>query len=497
MEFEAHLRQTGRVSKPQTTNADRRSLTPAPSPAPRPAVVPKIEVASPKASEQDAKSLIKPAKLTHPGQKSSFCRRRKGPALNMAFASRTVHVSSAGPHTSDCTGCSKERSFHGSNATPGGAGVILDLKVSVPASDHPSGRLGSDGRDIEVDDDAENFTLPVTTPYNHDARKTHSLPRYLPGLAAAENHRLHRAHSALTPGPEFGRSDKFIGGQRLMAHLRNARSATAPSTPALSRLGKASRDVTDVDMNDVEEIDIASPPSPQSSRCRSLTDPKELFLSSLDKGRASPSSPHSDSFMSRKTRSPKVLKKSFNLNVRPMYGYQAFLTTKHNLVGAQVGPGVRSKLQDPAANQLVRSRSDNCVMAMHCESPNADGLSSLTLSSPVSNKDDPLLIVGKKCLQVPLDRLAKPTATSSPTTRGIVTPNSVKVCTNGTSEPFRLVSGTELKPRWRNRHRSPKKSNADPESSASVRTNATATAAITPASTVLTHCNGVEMISCS
>nr|CAB3240230.1 DUSP8.16 dual specificity phosphatase [Phallusia mammillata] len=484
MEFETILRKSGHMSPPRKV-AQTDTKPPMSTPAnltftlKQPAI-PKIEVQPPKVTPE----ATKPTNVAETPI-SSFCRRRKGPALDKtAFADLPV---TQGPHTSDCSGRGVERHLYPNVTSPGGAGVILDLHVSAPPTEPHSRRLGSDGRE---DDEERSDAIPYTRSYElpahnkHDSQKSNSLPRCKPGFGLSSKHLYAVLSNNSSPQPGF---------ERRRPRLPDfTRSATAPNTPNGFHNNVTapvtSRMNSDVEMRHADD-DVASPPSPRN---RSITDPTSgsYFLGG---GFASPNSPRTDSFMSRKTRSPKVLKKSFNLNVRSAYDYRALRGNKQQVMSnLQGAPQSRSRSQDP---QLPRSRSDTSVMAMSCASPSADGMSSLTLSSPVANKEDPLAVVGQNCWQRGASTSSNPPRSAgsalAPPTAG--QSSHVRICANGTGEPFQLVAGNDLKPRWR-KPRGGKKDDAGNTAPLPGRTSAPASSS---AQTVLSHCNSVEMISCS
>lgn len=491
MEYEKGLQQQGRMTKTPSNSAPAKHepLTPAePARYDDKPTVPKIQVSPPRAKGQVV-NAISQSTASSTSSTSSFCRRRKGPTLafNRCF-SHNPEVSS---------GLDRQLYADKPLVQQGGAGVVLDLHVSV---EH-SRRLGSDGVEDDHNDDLR--FKPSNEGYTkmEVMQKSSSLPRRV------GNHRpqgldvfVHRGNGVSTLAQST--SCEFIAGNsRYMPRVRSLqqiRSFTAPNSPAVKQEFAGSSNIESSDVEMTQSDESMSPPSP-FGRFRSQTDPSPFISESnspCELRRSPCSSPNVDKFVSRNTRSPKVLKKSFNLNLRPQYGYQAFLSSKQLSASSSFNAG------------RTRAHSDRFPVVRRCVSPSAEKLSSLTLSSPVATKDDPLLVVGKSCLRSNDAKLcSKPYASTSSKannlTRGaphaakhILTNNNFKNA-DGTSEPFRLIASSDLKPRWRNRQRSPKV--CDSAINISERSSSNTPSDVAPSSpTVMNHCNnGVGMISCS
>uniref|UniRef100_H2Z577 protein-tyrosine-phosphatase n=1 Tax=Ciona savignyi TaxID=51511 RepID=H2Z577_CIOSA len=458
IDFEKMLRDRGHMTKPRSASATKlaEKITEAPKQPPS------IKVSPPSVRIVET-SFVGPDRASNQPS-SSFCRRRRGPALEkMSFAtnqSLNMNVYSANDAYQD-------HQHRGSTATPGGAGVVLDLHVT--ASEPHSRRLGSDG----VEDDSEEFSperpsysselvIPVTSPFKlaTTGQKSNSLPRCSVGYAEENRgkHGLLRRGNGL-PLPQISCksfTDPIDQDNTLLSYLLPPavmRSSTAPSTPVVMRLERDEAFRSPVTLvqsdsdypRDVEmmqedgDTQHPSPPSP-TMRFRSKTDP--LLLSTCEKReQVSPSSsPRVDRFVSRKTRSPKILKKSFNLNLRPSYGYHPFRNTKLQTACSAFRP------------RTQESHLTAKTIQMSCESPNPDGISALSLSSPVTAKDDPLRHASE------LHGSTSPSRDSISNGVNVPSPRATnfcsRTCSSGNShEPFRLVQAAELKPRWRTQKR--------------------------------------------
>ena len=129
--------------------------------------------------------------------------------------------------------------------------------------------------------------------------------------------------------------------------------------------------------------------------------------------------------LSRKSRSPKIVRKSW----RPPYDCLASRVGKLSS-GSSVNP-VSFRSLGPTL-----PTDDNNSAARHCASPSV-AISSLTLNSPASTWSGE----------------ASKSSSVAPSS-ACLTSHTVSSCKIGTKEPFRLISSAELKPKWRDRKNS-------------------------------------------
>ncbi|XP_078494444.1 dual specificity phosphatase [Ciona intestinalis] len=506
IEFEKKLRERGHMTKPRSSSAPE---LPVPPQAPKP--TPVIEVSPPSARIIET-SFVGPDRSVATSS-SSFCRRRRGPALEkLSFTANQALNVSLYPNND----VYQDHHARGSTATPGGAGVVLDLHVT--SSEPHSRRLGSDGRE----DEAEEFSperpryetelvIPVSSPFNiaTTSQKSNSLPRCGAGYSGGRmkpGKLLQRVNGI--PLPQISCksfTDPIEQDNQLISFLlppNVVRSSTAPNTPAVMRFERSNEEVRslatsdgnndfprDVEMTqEDDDVRQPSPPSP-TMRFRSHTDPLFLQTSYEQRDQISPaSSPRVERFVSRKTRSPKILKKSFNLNLRPSYGYHPFRSNKQQ---SSSSVGSRPRTQE---SHLAPAPQPH---RMSCESPSPDGISALSLSSPVTAKDDPMRHIAtdhRSSASPPRDHPTSVVNTSNNTFN-----NCSRTSHNGTHEPFRLVQAAELKKRWRTQKRANTRTHESPAHPkvGEMGGNDVANKPTNPSSpTVLAHCSS-QVISCS
>lgn len=317
----------------------------------------------------------------------------------------------------------------------GGAGVILDLQVSVPHESH-SRRLGSDGLDEEEEEGIDEMSSTY---------KSNSLPRNLTRLVG----RMYGNESCMTP--------EMLSRRICEKQQVRIRSFTAPSTPAGHEFDPFSRGDSQVQRltaierlfpRDVEMLQSEeeknktddSPPSPARTTNRGKA---SLYLASEDSYASSVGSVRTDKIASRKSKSPKVTKKSFSSGVRPPY-YQALRNSKH-LGNTYSNMPQRIRAKDPLNLKIGSIRS--LSTSYHCESPGTEGISSLTLYSPVVVDSNPLEVVGRGLSSTDKDF----SSTSLAPTAGhqaALEPNNLK---SKIGSPFQLASSTDLKLKWRKR----------------------------------------------
>lgn len=441
IEFEKELRDRGRVTAKanpaKTTTSSSSSMT-----------CTTIKVTK----MEQTKAVV--TKCDTPLPKSSFCRRRKGPSL-----SRPSYMYSTSDGFLD----------NGSR----GAGVILDLHVSVPANgssgEQSLRRLGSDGVEDDnegsQDDYQSSFVMPVTSPFHQNSpqQKSNSFPRAFAkqgagGCGGASNNRIgcssmfrNRIQMQRNFSPLMLTADPDRGNHFGSAS-DHSRPATAPNTPSLLVFAGSSGDQNNMTSSESPEhsfngdVEMTSPseanqrPSPPSPITRDSfrTDPTSFYVSYEHNGSVETSSAGMR-FMSRKTRSPKIMKKTFNPNLQRPYGVNFRQTSRHR---QQFEGSWNLQLKTPQKQQ--------------CESPSTDRLSNLTLSSPVKTTDDPLLeVIGSRLTPSAVDphnsnAAATPTVSSS--SPSVCNIRKIPNRNSNTGEPFKLCTGNELKPRWRNRN---------------------------------------------
>ena len=328
---------------------------------------------------------------------SSFCRRRNGPVLGkLPFPQaipRTITISNPSDNSGSC-----------------GAGVVLDLQVT----DSDSRRLGSDGTE-KAESDGSSDPSPINDDSTID-----------PNVASATEALFRRKAFDLNDFPPTT-VNLSIPELQSNANIRitiDHEHLTDPSH--VCALG----DVCDVEMMDTDLnsacLDV-SPPSPTSA----FLAEKRSCLSPL------PSKP--DRLLSRKTRSPKIVRKSW----RPPYDLLASRAGKQSSYTSCQAP------MPFRCRNLERIAAENSELSLpvtkQCESPSVVGISSLSIHSPgIAIQKDPLEVVGKSCLlsQVSQNSLASSSDSSTST-------EATASCKMGSNEAFRLVSSSELKPKWR------------------------------------------------
>ena len=408
---------------------------------------------------------------------SLYCRRLKDTSSNQV----SVNVSTPGVD-----------SFSSVHSAPvGGAGVVLDLRVSVPFESHLK-RLGSDG--IDEEDEGPEESSP-----NY---KSNSLPRNITRISG----KICESHScATTP-------DVLSSGFRENHQIR-IRSFTAPSTPAgrdiesfIKAETKQGRKFAvkrlfplDIEMvQDHEEREKSEdlPPSPPRSRDCPHSTPLYFASDCLSRDNSCTSSLGSlrtDKMTSRKTKSPKISRKSFSPGVRPPY-CQAHRNSKHHFTAYSHMPQ-RSRTKDSLSSKLGSMQP--LTSSLHCESPSAEGISSLTLYSPVIMDNNPLEIIGRGLCSTGKklssnSSLAPTTDGQSQSTECSIAPHGLKP-TNLKSKigsSFQLASSTNLKLKWRKRSPRPDMSSENSTSSHD-KTQ-------TSPSVLSRPCSGnAEMITCS
>jgi len=355
--------------------------------------------------------------FNNPTVTSSFCRRRQAPKLDLSR-----------------NGTDYKKSADLKQHLPTrGAGVLLDLHVQAPVEEN-SRRLGSDGVEDESNEPFHSINDQWSLEGGLDKQKSSSLPRRLPSkVCSIPLNYHHQIESELKP-------------------------ATAPTTPAASKIlfvqNPDDEDFpVDVEMSEQEDDQPQlDPPSPVTSLKKNVPDTNVLFVTSYS------SVADSNRFISRKSRSPKIMKKSFTPSLRQSFGYQAFLSSKAN-----------SSLQMPSSATL---KHDQKVHPRSCISPGASNrLSSLTLSSPNASKDAKnLFVVGTSCLHRPPTYDAKSTSS------------------------FKLVPSNELRIRWRG-NKSNHVTNA-PRNTKKVIQSSGSNSETSSSSQVINCCN-MEMVSCS
>ena len=431
MEFEKQLQERDHFTKPRTGSIPDEVIAHYNIPKDGPALL-KFDT---------HKALIKPVKLETTANAlicngtnhvsttsvSSFCRRRKGPALSKLLF--------GGKYSSGPTLDGKLSSLPAEEEI--GTGVVLDFHVSVASTDPHSHRLGSDG--VEFDDDDSGNSPRMM-------QKSNSLPRNMNILA--ERLRGDNSNPSTALSDEI--RDKFF---------RNTRSATAPNTPAGMHLGynkdpfsvqKASPlkqiFIRDVEMPYVDEEISAN------TRHRSRTFPSSLLCDNSSISKKDISCYKTEKTACRKSKSPKISKRSTTLSLRPPYHHQA--SRKLYGGGLCLAPiPFRNRSKDLGKLAAMRSISE----PVQCESPGTEKLSSLTLYSPAVVENDPMQVVGKNCFpsndnfQKKIPQSSNLLAAPESTSCAVSTFNSRANFASKTGKPFCLVSSTELKPKWRKR----------------------------------------------
>ncbi|CAK8683337.1 unnamed protein product [Clavelina lepadiformis] len=503
MEFEEKLRKSGHMDKPRTGSIPNISEYKIEA-KPKANAVPRIEVSRPVSNETAHQLVTNKITTGNPNTpSSSFCRRRRGPALDKLSFSR-----SSSHQPCIMTDTVEDAHLYSNSCTRGGAGVVLDLRVTVPTSEPHSRRLGSDGVEDGDDDAPDHHFEPAHLKLGSTIHKSNSLPRSMPTFSMNKFRECNAT-------PTASHSDAFFKGEMLsVRHCNGLRSSTAPNTPAVMRLASAPHSPCslvltaqerlaprDVEMIQADEDNDASPPSP-SSRNRSQTDPTSLYLQgsySYEQPGCynSIGSPLPDKFVSRKTKSPKVLKKSRSS------GYQVFLNNKQQGASSSYQAPIPFRARTRDTSPMSHRPTQECASQMHCESPGTVGLSSLTLYSPVLAKSDPMEVVGTKCaIETPRNNGGLPkstprktcinsttrSATNSAASRTQTTDSTScsKITSFGTPEPFKLASSADLKLSWRKRQRS-----------ANTAENAGPGTRTPTSSTVLNRCGNLEIITCS
>lgn len=181
----------------------------------------------------------------------------------------------------------------------------------------------------------------------------------------------------------------------------------------------------DIEMREVESSSDLAPLSPTET-------PAYVLYRGQNYERSPRLSPKPDR-MSLKSRSPKIVRKSW----RPPYDCYAFRSLK-SCPGSSVDTVSFRSLGPTSTNEKKPSTAN------HCASPSV-GLSTLTLNSPAVMLYDESFTSSDSTSAAP--------SSASSTTLGSSN------CKIGTSEPFRLIGSSELKPKWR------KRKNSDNESS--------------------------------
>jgi len=499
IEFEKVLRERGRVTANKTTSpaktATSSSMTCATIKVTKLEQQTKVAAVPVSQQQQQQRSVVtKFEDVQMP--KSSFCRRRKGPSLS----ARPSYIYTPTDGFLD--------------NGPRGAGVILDLHVSVPANgssgEQSLRRLGSDG----VEDDNEgsqdefqsSFVMPVTSPFHQSVpspqQKSNSFPRSFSKQGAGCSTAGSSVGARMTCTSMFRnrvQMQRNFGPLMLTADTSSergshfnivtsdhSRPATAPNTPSLlvfagssSNQTSCSESAQDVEMTSSESDDANQRPSPPSpvlrDSCR--TDPTSFYVSY----EAAETSTNMR-FISRKTRSPKIMKKTFNPNLQRPYGLNFRQTSSRH----------HRQFEGTWNLQLQKTQQQQ-----QCESPSTDRLSNLTLSSPVKNPDEPppLEVIGSRLTTPHVDTphpAGGASAVSSPNTRRIPNRNS------STGEPFKLCTGNELKPRWRNRNSSgPATSGGSSSATAASKTSESGeTITASSSQQSLNHCN-LEIVGLS
>ena len=361
---------------------------------------------------------------THVTPTSSFCQRRKGPVLDK--------ISFSKKHPETDVGRISQRLDTNSR---GGAGVVLDLKVTVSPSELHSRRLGSDGREDEED------VMDNTWRSSH---KYYSLPRNINSLTA----KVFGNSSCPTP--------PVLNCLRDGVPI-NTRSFTAPNTPAFLRCQEPNDDIfsprnsspldqyfsSDVEMSENEPADFEI-----CSRIRSHTHPATFYLTKRNLSRSSDAllSITSDKISTaRKSKSPKISRKSSNIHVRQLYQFGP-QSKPCNSTLHQISAVYRNRSKEKPSLKVEPFRS--LSVPTHCDSPGTEKLSTLTIYSPaVVSNNNPFNKV---------DQSAEMNDSTLAPSSGIKTNfQTASGCAatfrSKSGEPFRLASKFELKPKWRRR----------------------------------------------
>ena len=356
-------------------------------------------------------TIVKPCIVTPSGVQnnctpiSSFCRRRNGPALGkLSFSRATVAHHSV------------QTTYLSETSAACGAGVVLDLQVT----DSDSRRLGSDGVEKE-DSDVSSDQSPVNA-RNRAASPTEALF-------------YHKSNNRdFSPSPAVNLLNQEIESTTSVRIIADHESFAGPSH--VSTLG----DIHDVEMMDTDSacLDI-SPPSPTTSPSLLAPTEKRSNFSLMPNKQ--------DRHLSRKTRSPKIVRKSWH----PPYDVLASRAVKQtNSTLCQAPIPFRCRNLDRVATE-----SSELSLAKQCDSPNAVGLSSLSIHSPgVTIQTNPMEVVGKSCFranETTKNSLTPPSDYFSSDTTGACSALNPVHGKSGTNENFHLVSGSELKPKWRKR----------------------------------------------
>ena len=312
---------------------------------------------------------------------STFCRQRNGPVLDR-LPSKLVEV------------------FSDQMVEPEplrGAGVLLELNVS----DADCGQLGSDG--MEKNDTDQ--------------------------LSSDRNESLDDSNSHLRlPDPDYVNN----GVSMIYDQVMIARSSGDLDSSSCERLLTGSPDLNDIEMNDQSftSTQDVTPPSPTRSSPSLVP---SIYERSYNRSHVVATKP--DRLLCRKSRSPKIIRKSW----RPPYDLLASRAAKS--ISIQAPLPYRVQTQETSISQTETTLTVPSCGRMQCASPSAVGLSSLTLSSPSLNQNtDPMEVIGQSCrhFEKETDRLAYNCEDSSNFKRG-------------TKEPFHLAPSNELRMKWRKR----------------------------------------------
>ena len=327
---------------------------------------------------------------------SAFCRRRNVPSLTkLSFAQKPLNFATSSVYGLEVPAC--------------GAGVVLDL--NAPSS-YSRDLEKSEGNESQVD--CYNADKPFEVVEQHPTRLDHNLPMVRSPLNDNSNEQT-----------EFDRD-------------------ISDSSRHVSVLGK---------IDDVEMID-----ADQHTTCLDTSPPSPTFSSSLLTSgtvfrpiRSPIPSAKPDRLLSRKTRSPKIVRKSW----RPPYDYLASRIKQSNF-SCQAPIPFRSRTFDRISEKAELTLPPSSLV--QCESPSTVGISSLTLNSPRVNpgQNDPLEVVGKSYLRLPIasqSSLAPRSGYSNVlTTNDRCASGSNSLTSNtGSRDAFHLIPGSELKPKWRKR----------------------------------------------
>lgn len=368
---------------------------------------------------------------------SSFCKRRRRPALSkIVFTANSNHECSTRLATPAITQTCYEQAPL--------SRLRIDVRVAVPAgiSEH-KGRLGSDGTEMDdcnsdripkifhtVDEEVTKIEeRPKTAP--NSPPNQHKKPTTLPLKRQTVSKKGHRRSAS------SGLADiDFSGGLDLKRRLWDN---TYKSTSCLS---------PPVKMNTEET-------ATKAKRSSSLKETSNYFNLSAP----SPRSPHK--FVSCSTRSPKIMRKSLNLNLRPTYPYGS----NHSATAHQKSGDNAIKFDCTGTMKTPTDQPLDCKMTED-DTLTLNSISPLTISSPTTDKDIDIFAPDKRISSPatcpvrscnpfsarPL-RLARHNTTA--TTR-VAFNASISYNPNQSGEDrrsFTLAAGCDLKPKWRNRNK--------------------------------------------